>query len=584
MRVTITKFPRLIALLGVMVVMLPVILISQNQQQNLSSHAATTMLSFTVFLHGIGKGGDSANALSGGNPNPIRTQRILSVGIFNAQNVLVTSKSIPATYNSTTGNFTGTGDFGTLASGPYTVTIRADMYLQQVAAGIQTITSGQTKQIPPVYLISGDIDTNNQINIADYNSLMGCYSDLTAAKSCTSQQKTAADLTDDGSVNQLDYNLFIREIGNRSGAGNPTIGPTLAQPTVSPTIPIQVLRDPLKQPFASNSIWNMPIGTGAVYVAANLPANPGSDNWTPMPQIDDEHIVLKPTAPLTTINYSSAGWSGTSRCNATGNGSGGGLPVSVPIPANYLVPNDNTNSGSAFLLADGRTIVQSQPFTRCTAGGSATGIIKFANVDLYGDGILGAHGGSRLSAIGGSIRVGELRPGQQGPKHALKLNVDAPRALYKCTTAANCFRWPAATADSGAVGDYGTATNNQNTAMKMGALLAIPASVNITAMGLESDPGKQLAWTLQNYGMYIVDATGGPAYALSAENGPDGSKRTEFQSDYGYALEQRINDNTAWSRDVQRLMTALSVVNNNSATSIGGGGTPRQPLAPAIVP
>jgi hypothetical protein len=238
MRVTITKFSRLIALLGVMVVMLPVILISQNQQQNLSSHAAGTTLVFTVFLHGIGKGGDSANALSGGNANPVRTQRILSVGVFNAQNVLVTSKSIPATYNSTTGNFTGTGDFGTLASGPYTVTIRADMYLQQVVPGIQTITSGQTKQIPPVYLISGDIDTNNQINIADFNSLMGCYSDLTAAKSCTSQQKTAADITDDGSVNQLDYNLFIREIGNRSGAGNPTVmpsaGATQTPPTVTP--------------------------------------------------------------------------------------------------------------------------------------------------------------------------------------------------------------------------------------------------------------------------------------------------------------------------------------------------------------
>jgi hypothetical protein len=116
----------------------------------------------------------------------------------------------------------------------------------------------------------------------------------------------------------------------------------------------------------------------------------------------------------------------------------------------------------------------------------------------------------------------------------------------------------------------------------MGALLAIPTSVNINALGLESDPGKQLAWTLQNYGIYIVDSTGGPAYAFSAENGPDGNMRTQFQTDYGYPLEQRINSNTAWSRDVQRLITALSVVNNNTPTSIGGGGTPLQPLAPPI--
>jgi hypothetical protein len=256
----------------------------------------------------------------------------------------------------------------------------------------------------------------------------------------------------------------------------------------------------------------------------------------------------------------------------------------VPIPSNYLVPHDNTNSAAVFLMPDGRTIIQTQPLARCTAGGPGTSVIKFNPVDLYGDGILGAHGGSKLSAIGGSIRVGELRPGGQAPLHALKLNVDSQRVLYNCKTDAECFRWPATAADSGAVGDYGSRNPAPNPAMKMGALLAIPASVTIASLGLESDPGKQVAWTLQNYGVYIVDSTGGPAYAFSAENGPDGSMRTQFKADYGYDLEQRINNNTAWSRDIQRLMTALYVVNNNTATSIGGGGTPLQPLAPPIAP
>ncbi|MFD2270369.1 hypothetical protein ACFS07_02445 [Undibacterium arcticum] len=39
---------------------------------------------------------------------------------------------------------------------------------------------------------------------------------------------------------------------------------------------------------------------------------------------------------------------------------------------------------------------------------------------------------------------------------------------------------------------------------------------------------------------------------------------------------------TPWVRDMQRLVQALYVVNNNSPTSIGGGGTPRQPLAPPL--
>ncbi len=208
--------------------------------------------------------------------------------------------------------------------------------------------------------------------------------------------------------------------------------------------------------------------------------------------------------------------------------------------------------------------------------------MTFPSVDLYGDGIKGSHGGSGLSAIGGSIRVGELRPGQQGPKHALKVNVYAKEALYKCTNRADCFRWPATTADGYAVGFYGTNSNNSNTAMKMGALLAIPASVNVGTLGLETEPGRQLAWTLQNYGAYIVDDTWGPNFAFNAEHGPDGSVRAQFQADYGTPIETWSPGSTAWSRDIQKLVKALYVVNNNSPTSIGGGGTPRQPLAAPI--
>ncbi len=120
--------------------------------------------------------------------------------------------------------------------------------------------------------------------------------------------------------------------------------------------------------------------------------------------------------------------------------------------------------------------------------------------------------------------------------------------------------------------------------MKMGALLAIPAATNIASLGMETEPGKQLAWTLQNYGAYIVDDTYGPGVAFSAEQGPDGSVQQQFKSDYGIAMEQRVRDNTPWTRDMQRLVKALYVVDNNTANSIGGGGTPRQPLAPAIAP
>ena len=65
-------------------------------------------------------------------------------------------------------------------------------------------------------------------------------------------------------------------------------------------------RNPLQQPFATTSIWNMPIGSAAAFAPANLTANPASSDsgstnveWAVVFGLDSEHIVLTPTAPLT---------------------------------------------------------------------------------------------------------------------------------------------------------------------------------------------------------------------------------------------------------------------------------------------
>lgn len=336
-------------------------------------------------------------------------------------------------------------------------------------------------------------------------------------------------------------------------------------------------RDPLKFPFASNSIWNMPIGSGAVYVPANMPPVPGGNAWAPMPEVEEENIVLRPLAPSTPIYYSNAGWSGQNRCGGTG-----GLLTSVPMPTDFTAPHDNKNSTAAFLRADGRTVVQTEPFTRCSAGGSATSFVVMPPVDLYGDGIRGAHGGSGLSTLGGTLRVGELRPGGDAPRHALKVAVFARQVLSACSTRSACYRWPATNADTYAVGFYGNYNGGGSGAMRMGALLAIPAAKDIDALGLETEQGKKLAWTLQNYGAYVVDDTYAPSFGIATESGPDGSWREQFKADWKVDFEQRANAATAWSRDIKRLVQTLAVVDNNAPDRIGGGGTPRQPLAPSL--
>jgi hypothetical protein len=106
----------------------------------------------------------------------------------------------------------------------------------------------------------------------------------------------------------------------------------------------------------------------------------------------------------------------------------------------------------------------------------------------------------------------------------------------------------------------------------------------MASLNLQTEPGRQLFFTLQNYGAYIVDDGASAGIQISIEKNPSASKAAEFQADYGYAMVAKVANNTPWMHDMQALITHLQVVSNNSATSIGGGGTPLQPLAPAIAP
>jgi hypothetical protein len=335
-------------------------------------------------------------------------------------------------------------------------------------------------------------------------------------------------------------------------------------------------RSVLQWPFAATSIWNMPIGSNAVFVPAKLDGLPGGEGKAPMPQADVERIVLRPDAPLAKVFFSDAAWSNKKdRCKPTGE-----LLQEVPMPADYVVRHSMANNSAVFLARDGRTLLQMQPFTRCAKAGPATSLVKFSSVDIYGSGQQGSHGGSGLSALGGSLRVGELRPGLAPPRHALKINVYARQFLHNCKVRADCYRWPATNADDYAVGHYGSEGPTPPEAMKMGALLAIPPSRPISTLLLQTEPAKLLAWTLQNYGAYIVDDTYGPAFALNVEEGPDGDFLSQFAADWGFPFEQRVRDNTPWVRDLQRILRSLHVIDNNSAAAIGGGGAPGQPLAP----
>ncbi len=183
-----------------------------------TSVPGATKIQLQLFLHGIGKGGDNANTTATGNFSLMHPQRQVTIDLYNGQNQLLLSKAGTVSFVSTLGGFTGIVDMGTtVTTGNYLVKIKSPQYLTTLVNGIQTIAKGATFQLPKTTLISGDISNDNTINVLDFNILTGCYSDLTPAQNCTAASKLAADLNDDGNVNQFDYNLFIRELTTRGG-------------------------------------------------------------------------------------------------------------------------------------------------------------------------------------------------------------------------------------------------------------------------------------------------------------------------------------------------------------------------------
>jgi hypothetical protein len=93
------------------------------------------------------------------------------------------------------------------------------------------------------------------------------------------------------------------------------------------------LRNKYLWPFASNSIWNTPIGSAANYQPAGIVSNSAQGSPTAFEQ-DQDVIVMAPTAPLTAVYYNAIAWNGGDRCPAQGN-----LLANVPVPANYVLPN-----------------------------------------------------------------------------------------------------------------------------------------------------------------------------------------------------------------------------------------------------
>jgi IPT/TIG domain len=341
-------------------------------------------------------------------------------------------------------------------------------------------------------------------------------------------------------------------------------------------------RSPLFWPGGVNHPVNVPIKTGAIYVDAKLP--PRGAN-----AIGVEKIVfnMDPTLAVTPV-YKNSGQHDPNRCL----GSGGLFSPAISLPYNQklLVPSSGLNYPGGFVDADGVTRWEAGNVAHCTNPGKLTAGHMTSPGSLIDDSFDGASGGSGLSTILGTIRVGEFLHGTDGSsttinghtfkniRHALRFNLYGKTDMSSAGTG---FRWPATHPDGGynnpSLNNYYGGTVPE---CVEGSRLAIRQTVNLATMGLTTTPGYLFAWILQMYGGYPCnDAAPGFGWPICMETSALGDAEAEFATVFGTPFAAKTS---AWGQDAAKILAILAVVDNNTATSIGGVGTPLQPLAPAF--
>jgi hypothetical protein len=353
--------------------------------------------------------------------------------------------------------------------------------------------------------------------------------------------------------------------GTTSTTQAPTTTSTTQAPTTTTTAPpVAGTRNAVLWPFASNSPWNTPIGSGAAYESPTAPKTNAFRTWNVSTWMNTtQYSVPIYTAtmsdPVVTLNDPSHGVVTTAR---------------VPSSA---VPAAGTDSNMAIIQPDGRTL------DVWVAKWSSSNTIDVSRLEwnsLSGSG-LGPQGGIRasgLSSIGGLIRRWEVDPTDPNYtggaiRHALAVSVPGNMMLYTGGSTgydalgygnSKGYQWPASEQDYVSPWDY-------KGPVPMGSLLAIPKSVNLANLGLSAS-GYKMAKAVQDYGAYVVDMSG-----------PTGS--VTFYGEPSIAPTTFANDvlGPSWSaRDLTIIRSNMVVISNSSPTSIGGGGTPLAPTAPGL--
>lgn len=320
-------------------------------------------------------------------------------------------------------------------------------------------------------------------------------------------------------------------------------------------------------PFDVNSHWNIAVGQEAMLVKTPIKSDfIGTDEvFIARSATDDPQMKLF------------SGFSNKERCRPAeplhqqwASGYKFNLPatVSPPMTGENYTPNNH----SAIVDENGN-ITEVQPLSRCGQGlvSGYTGHEPGETQDnLRGSNLRGAHGGSGMSTLGGTIRLGELTR-RQPITHALKIVIN-PKFLSR---AGDGFRDPASKADY----DYKRIYKGYRSALQMGSLLTLPSNFNCRR--LQTGPGQKVCQALKNYGVYVVDNSAFDSTMLVSEHGlhDEVLRLTEINIGTDNNNSSDVNKNFVQSgsyyNDISSVLSKLHVVDDNRPGGYGGAGPRR---------
>lgn len=352
--------------------------------------------------------------------------------------------------------------------------------------------------------------------------------------------------------------LFVLVQTWRTPQSEPTGGSLAHRPTVpatnaAPPAPALVnaalptSRDPMLWPFAPDSPWNTPIGSGAQFAAIEpggldlttgihiVSARHSHPSFRESPTNDPvELLLVGQSAPLASLRLPDAALAATA-----------------------------VSRNLHLIAADGFTLYEVFGAQRA-AGRVLTGY-SIKRHDLRGSGVppdFASANGSGLTPFAGSLTRAELT----GPIRRVLGSV-APVEAITARADGTAHVWPAGWSSANNPAFRAKMATRGN--VHLGSLLAIPPSVDLAKLGVGTNGLVfELARALQDYGLYVKDAFDGEWFT---EWHQAGSPHLVICADLASPADLPPN----FHAQLGQVVRHLQVVVNNSPQTIGGGGQPR---------